>query len=70
MLRSVTVAVPYRCPTILFGLCPAAVMAGRLRRRRWKRSPFACLSCGYDLRATPDRCPECGAMPKAAKAKA
>ncbi len=44
----------------LFALCPVGLLIHRLRNRF---SAGHCRSCGYDLRATPDLCPECGTRP-------
>ncbi|MDB5321661.1 MAG: hypothetical protein JWN40_3292 [Phycisphaerales bacterium] len=52
---------------LLTAVLPSYRLATIVRRCRPRLGH--CLSCGYDLRATPDRCPECGAVPKNAERK-
>ena len=43
-----------------FLILPAWRVSQNRRKQRLRRRGL-CPGCGYDLRATPDRCPECGA---------
>lgn len=55
------VRVPHWSLVIVLGAGPAAWMVRRrLREQLRRRSAGLCAACGYDLRATPGRCPECG----------
>jgi len=50
-----------------FGILSLSIVLGFFRTRvraLIRRRGGKCPSCGYDLRATPRRCPECGAVPK------
>jgi hypothetical protein len=53
------VRIPDWCPVAVTALLPAVSLVTR-RARRARRIAGRCLACGYDLRATPERCPECG----------
>jgi hypothetical protein len=62
-------AVPYWFWVAAGAVLPS-VWVIRRRRARGRRAAGCCPACGYDLRATPDRCPECGSVPAAKGAAA
>ncbi|MCO6436856.1 MAG: hypothetical protein J5J06_07200 [Phycisphaerae bacterium] len=55
----IALACPAWFPFVALTTYPAFAIWSYLRTRRRRRLGL-CVKCGYDLRATPDRCPECG----------
>jgi hypothetical protein len=53
------VVIPHWFIVAGFALTPAVWLRSHIRRQR-QRQAGHCTVCGYDLRATPERCPECG----------
>jgi len=60
------ILMPYWFAFVPTAAAPAWWLVSRFRRRR---APGLCRRCGYDLRATPDRCPECGTAASRAREK-
>ena len=58
-LRVMIVMIPHWLLLLLLLVLPTMRFA-RFRRQRNRLRKGLCLRCGYDLRASPERCPECG----------
>jgi len=61
-----TVLILAGIPAVLVGLL-AAYGSYRGELEKYRRRMGLCVGCGYDLRATLDRCPECGRLTRNAR---
>jgi hypothetical protein len=65
--RYLVFVVAYWLPFLLTAALPLIRLFVHFRQS--SRGENRCPTCGYDLRATPDRCPECGAVLAGAAAR-
>lgn len=62
-IRVSSVTIPYWAIVVVFAVAPLVHVAfGRIQRARrlLRLRRNTCAACGYDLRSSHDRCPECG----------
>jgi hypothetical protein len=57
--RLIYVGIPFWFPLVITSLAPTVWILTRKKPSKIG----VCIFCGYDLRATPNRCPECGTVP-------
>jgi hypothetical protein len=60
--RWAAMRVPWWFIQVMTGLLPLLWVLWFWKRKRAVAPMGLCRRCGYDLRATPDRCPECGTI--------